>query len=193
MGQGALPRTATLSKGLSKGLAFMAMPFNSHFDSWETHIKNAVLKAGFTPYRTDQNLSEEDWLEAIYQRTRQADIFIAVCSPEPASKAPNANVMYELGFADCLGTPTILVTTNASALPSDLKTRNALTYSKRNPRAFEDELCSRILARTAETDRRSGRAVTGPEAILWHSLVVVSYVTKIHHGFQLLSALDPAV
>ena len=182
MSQGTLIQTEVDSKGT----AFIAMPFHSHFNTLETAIRNAVLQAGFFPYRTDKNIVEKDWHEAIYLNTKRAAIFIAVCTPEPTTKVPNPNVMYELGWADCLGTPTIILTTDPKNLPSDLRTQNVLTYSGARLKAFEGQLCSWVLARTGSTARLN--ALAGH--LLPQSLALLDFVKKIHHSFQLLSTLD---
>lgn len=172
----------------SKGMAFIAMPFDGAFDPLHTAIRGAVIKANLFPYRTDQSVDENDWSQSIYMRTKQASIFIAVCSPEPTTKVPNPNVMYELGWADCYGKPTVLITTDARSIPSDLKTRNMIIYSnsKLKLKTLESDLCARIQALTANS------AQPPPLAghLLPQALLMLDFVKKLHHAFQLLSTLD---
>jgi len=82
----------------------------------------AVLQANLEPVRVDWRIEEEDWKEAIFSRMRAAGVFIAVCIPESDTRVPNSNVMYELGFAHCLQTPTVIVTSDVNTLPADIKT-----------------------------------------------------------------------
>jgi flagellar biosynthesis chaperone FliJ len=53
---------------------------------------------------------------------------IAVCTPEELNGKANPNVMYELGIADALGKPTLMVTTDLESLPFDVRFKHAFHY-----------------------------------------------------------------
>jgi hypothetical protein len=185
MTQVATPKTQA---GLKK--AFIAMSFDAEFDYLVEPIRSAVLQAGFYPSRVDWGPKAEDWLQEMFVRIHDADVIIAVCTPERQTRVPNANVMYELGFAHCLGTPAVIVTTDIDTLPSDLKTRDAITYSASEPKALKDKLCARIATGAKQRDEAPAKPTRDTDFVLSHSLPILSFVTRILQAFQKLDALE---
>ena len=55
-------------------------------------------------------------------------MLVAVCTPEETTGKTNENVMYELGLADALGKPILIMTTDAKSLPFDIAGRQAFEY-----------------------------------------------------------------
>ncbi|GAB6041062.1 hypothetical protein [Endothiovibrio diazotrophicus] len=117
---------------------FIAFPFKiedtSNYPITDV-ISKALLRENMTPTWTN-------WAEPgiiidtrIRSNIREASMVIAICTPS-ADNCTNPNVMYELGLADAIGKPTLIMTTNAEELPFDISNRNAFNY---NPSDTEDK------------------------------------------------------
>lgn len=103
---------------------FVVMPFADEFkDRYELAIKQACLAAGATCARVDEQLFLENILERIYDQIRNADVVVAEMTGR------SQNVFYEVGYAHGVGTPVILVTSDASDIPFDLKHYPHVVYS----------------------------------------------------------------
>jgi hypothetical protein len=171
---------------------FVAMPYDTQFNRLSWAISEAVHQANLRAYQPNRSLFEDDWQEAIYLNIKSARVFIAVCTPEPKTSAPNANVMYELGFARCLGIPTIVLTTDMTSLPADVRTLQSLNY--REPLAdldretFLSELCERVLAKANEKPP-SGRVPPAQGALLTSALAILECVRWLHKGYLLPQSL----
>lgn len=104
--------------------AFVMMPFDPVFqDVYRLGIKEAAVSLGFRAERLDEQIFAEGMMDRLYQQIEQADIIIADMSNK------NANVFYEVGFAHAKDKLCILLTSNASDIPFDLKHRRHIVYS----------------------------------------------------------------
>lgn len=106
--------------------AFVAMPFDSGFDSIWRAIRSACAACRVSVTRVDQSHRHESIRDEICDTIRSSDFMIAVASPH--SGASNPNVMLEIGFARALQKPVLLLTDAADMLPFDLRTQRALIY-----------------------------------------------------------------
>lgn len=112
---------------------FIAFPFSLNAPSAEyplTEVINkAIQKEGLTPCWVDWAAPGTNIIENVTREILGATMVIAVCSPEGSTGKANPNVMYELGRAEALGKPILMMTTDPSALPFDIRGTNAFTYS----------------------------------------------------------------
>ena len=112
---------------------FIAFPFDdleSPSDYPVTRlIDEAVHDADLDPLWIQRDPAGQNVAESITSGIRGASMVIAVCTPE-LSKKSNPNVMYELGLADALGKPTLMMTTDANTLPFDVRGKKAFAYKE---------------------------------------------------------------
>ena len=180
-------------------VAFIAVPFSEEFRNIQDSIVTAVTATGLTPKLLNLNPDHAEFLKGIFEHTREATIVIAVCSPETTGGYPNPNVMYELGLAHSIGKSTVILTSDISLLPADLRARTAVTYSpgKENSKSFVNRLEAeihrakdRVKDRLIENGcpdvsvaRARHRIVLNPEA--WDCFIqILSAAKDVHHYFQ---------
>ena len=102
----------------------MIMPFEECFDGiWEVVIKSTVEGAGDACLRADDIFKPGSILADIVDAIRTADYIIADLTRQ------NPNVYYELGFAHALNKPVILLTSDISTLPFDVKQQRVIEYT----------------------------------------------------------------
>lgn len=108
----------------SSNLCFMLMPFNEYFDKIYKHlIYPTITEAGLKSLRADEIFSPGSIMEQIRSAIQQSRICIADLTGR------NPNVLYELGIAQTLGKPIILMTQDISDVPFDLKHMRVILYS----------------------------------------------------------------
>jgi nucleoside 2-deoxyribosyltransferase len=99
------------------------MPFSADFDDvYKIAIKEAAQNVSIHAERLDEQMFDEGMLERIYRQIEVADIIIADLSTK------NANVFYELGFAHAREKLCILLTSDTSEIPFDLRHRRHIVY-----------------------------------------------------------------
>lgn len=106
--------------------AFMVMQFGQQYDHiWTNVVHHTVKEAGLLPIRADDVYGPNPILVDIKRAIERASIVIGEISPV------NANVFYEIGFADALGKPLILLANKATKLPFDLSGYRVIFYDDR--------------------------------------------------------------
>lgn len=104
--------------------AFVLMPFDSSFeDVYRMGIKETASALGLRAERVDEQIYREGMLERIYRQIEAADVIIADMTGK------NPNVFYEVGYAHAKDKICILLTSDASDIPFDLKHRRHIVYS----------------------------------------------------------------
>jgi hypothetical protein len=110
---------------------FIAMPFAEEFNSvYVEAIKPALIRAGYNPVRADYIHRPGDIMDQMIQHIHNASIFVADITNL------NANVMYEIGMADTLGKPLVLIWESdqmgeiKDKLPFDIGHRRIIKYKK---------------------------------------------------------------
>jgi hypothetical protein len=99
-----------------KPFCFVLMPFDSSFnDLYEFGIKGACSDTGVYCERVDEQIFLGSMLERIYSQISRADLLVADMTGK------NPNVFYEVGYAHALGKNVVLLTSNSSDIPFDLK------------------------------------------------------------------------
>ncbi|PTX94373.1 hypothetical protein [Opitutus sp. ER46] len=141
---------------------FVAYPFAIHDGRCEpitSVINDAVDQAHLAPYWIERKTTGKDFIATIRQEISQSAMVVAICTPD-ARHPVNPNVTYELGLADALGKPTLILINNAENLPADLRSHGVLEYSsgelkhQRGKQALADRLAIKI----RELQQRSRKA-----------------------------------
>lgn len=109
-------------------LCFIATPFKDEYHEICSSIRDAALNINLRPFTTRSLQRGRDFVSSIFDAVRSAKMIVAVCTPEPNQSQPNPNVMYELGLADSLGKPAIILTNDVSQLPADIRNRDVIEY-----------------------------------------------------------------
>lgn len=93
---------------------------------YENVFKPAIVKANLNPIRSDESLTPTITPD-ILNRLRNASFVFADIS---GKSSPNPNVMYELGYREAFGLPSIIVRDENSPIPFDIKDKRIITISK---------------------------------------------------------------
>lgn len=108
------------------GSCFVLMPFRETFNSYYQQIIIPAIQAtNLHPVRADEITQAGTIVNQVWDEIHAATLCIAELT------GLNANVMYELGLADALQKPTILLTQNVDEVPFDLRHRRLLAYDTR--------------------------------------------------------------
>jgi uncharacterized protein YutE (UPF0331/DUF86 family) len=112
----------------SSTLCFVMMPIGRESESvyWRL-IKPAAEQMGLTPLRADQIMAPGQIMEQIRAAIRESRVCITDIT------AANANVLYELGLAEALGKPIILIGQIGSQPPFDIASRRYIAYDPASP------------------------------------------------------------
>lgn len=104
--------------------AFVLMPFRKEFDDvYKFGIKEPASQLDILAERVDEQIYTEGILERIYRQIDIADIVIADMTGQ------NPNVFYEVGYAHAKNKLCILLTSNSTDIPFDLKYRRHVVYN----------------------------------------------------------------
>ena len=107
---------------IEKDLVFVLTPFHEEFqDTYET-IQKACNKVGLRCLRGDEEFVSGDLLPHILSLIVRARLIIANIDSR------NPNVFYELGIAQALDKPTIIVASSVPDMPFDLRTRKIIIF-----------------------------------------------------------------
>jgi len=105
--------------------AFVLMPFDKSFDDvYKLGIKEAAKEVGIKAERLDDQIFDSNMLDKIYKEIEKADLIIADMSDR------NANVFYEVGYADARKKLVLLLTSDAKDIPFDFLHRPHIIYNK---------------------------------------------------------------
>lgn len=117
-------------------LAFVLTPFSAEESEAYEAIKDGCIQAGFHPDRGDETFVEGPILGHILLQIARAALVIANIGSR------NPNVFYELGIAQALGKPTILISRTLEDVPFDLRHMRVLFFNdtKRLPDLIREEL-----------------------------------------------------
>ncbi|HEX8876578.1 MAG TPA: hypothetical protein VF777_07505 [Phycisphaerales bacterium] len=100
------------------------MPFAKSFDGiWEHVIRPSVRKCGDDVARADDFFTVGDIMADVRVRIQSCDYIVADLTGR------NPNVFYELGFAQCLGKPSILLSQSIEDIPFDIRSQRVLLYA----------------------------------------------------------------
>jgi hypothetical protein len=92
----------------------------------------------------------DNWRQAVRDAVKRSSALVVVlASPEAGT---NAWLGYEVGMAEALGIPVLVVVSRnfpGSSMPSDLRDIQAIAFDPANPAAAADALAARIVAQAA--------------------------------------------
>lgn len=108
---------------------FVMMPFAPPLGDYYAKIyKPAIEKAGLRPVRADTEIfGTGKIIDQIWSGINQAKVLVAELTTR------NPNVFYELGLAHALEKPVVLVSSNESDVPFDLKHIRVIYYDVTDP------------------------------------------------------------
>lgn len=104
--------------------AFVLMPFDKTFDDiYKLGIQETAQQCGVNATRLDEQLFDSNMVLEIYKQIDKADFIIADMTSR------NANVFYEVGYADARKKLILLLTKNAEDIPFDFLQRPHIIYN----------------------------------------------------------------
>lgn len=116
----------------SSNFCFVLMPFSEPFDIvYHEIIKPIVVSNGIEVLRADDIYGPGIIMEQIRSAIQQSRFCISDVTGR------NPNVLYELGIAQTLGKPTILLVQDMKDVPFDLKTNRFILYDIKNTGSLE--------------------------------------------------------
>lgn len=105
-------------------LCFVMMPFDANFnDIYRLLIAPVAMDNGLTVLRADEMAGPGFIMEQIRTAIQQSRLCIADLTGR------NPNVLYEIGFAQALGKPLVLIAQEGSELPFDVSQQRVVFYS----------------------------------------------------------------
>jgi hypothetical protein len=114
---------ANIAATVERPRAFVATQFTALFDRiWDQVIRKAAEAEGFNPIRIDEVAGPNPILADIKRHVAEAAVVIAEITPL------NANVFYEVGYADALNKPLILLAHAGTKLPFDIQGYRTVFY-----------------------------------------------------------------
>lgn len=131
---------------MSELLAFVILPSRPEFIDFYTDVLVPVLEsAGYEAQRAENVFNQQNALKDAVLKIHRANIIVADLT------VPSASVLYELGIAQGLLKPTILVTQRMERVPFDLRSYRVLEYSTHYKRIEEFKSKLRDLAEKHKT------------------------------------------
>jgi hypothetical protein len=103
-------------------LVFILTPFHDKYSEDYKVIREACTQSGFNAYRGDENYIKGDIFPEMLKLIVKANLIIANVNGR------NPNVLYELGIAQALDKPVILISSDPDKLPIDIKSKRFLVY-----------------------------------------------------------------
>lgn len=107
----------------NKQLVFILMPFRNELQSIYEKIKETVEGNKLSCFRCDDIFSEGPIIEQIWENICKSWMIIADATGK------NANVFYEIGLADAIGKPVIIIAQNKNDIPFNIKDRGYIIYT----------------------------------------------------------------
>lgn len=118
------PAQSSLIEATSR-LCFVMMPFGNNFDEvYRMLIAPAVSDSGLQVLRADEMANPGFIMEQIRTAIQQSRLCIADIT------GSNANVLFEVGYAQAMGKPIVILAEEGSRLPFDIAQLRVLMYGK---------------------------------------------------------------
>jgi hypothetical protein len=107
---------------------FVSSPFEPRFDPVFKTIQDAATERYLQAFRIDQGFIGEPIADSIRQKVRESRVLIADLT------GTNANVLNEIGFAQALGKPLVLISQDEPTdAPFNVRGLRILRYSEKQP------------------------------------------------------------
>jgi hypothetical protein len=107
---------------IDQRLIFILTPFNEIYYEDYKVIREACTGSGFKAFRGDENYFKGDIFPEMLKLIVKSNLIIANINGR------NPNVLYELGIAQALDKPVILISSEPEKLPIDIKSKRFLIY-----------------------------------------------------------------
>jgi len=107
---------------IDEKLIFILTPFHERYEGDYSVIREVCASTGFKAYRGDENYFKSDIFPEMLKLIVKANLIIANINGR------NPNVLYELGIAQALDKPVILISKEPDNLPIDIKSKRFLIY-----------------------------------------------------------------
>jgi hypothetical protein len=117
---------------------FVIQPFNKSSEGVYELIRSAASVANADIARSDSAAASPDIVDGIRSAIQSASLIVADLTNS------NPNVMYEIGFAQALGKPLLLVASSSRSIPFDLARVRVVIYDLTSPNEFVDRLAKSI-------------------------------------------------
>ena len=102
---------------------FISTPFSPAFDEVSRAISEVAIERGLSPYRVDQDHLAEPITQAIDRKIRESRLVVADIT------GSNPNVLHEIGQAQSLGKPLIIISQNdQESAPFNVRALRILRY-----------------------------------------------------------------
>jgi hypothetical protein len=134
---------------IDRELIFVLTPFHPRFTNDYNAIRQICLDAGFKCYRGDETFFKSDIFPEMLKHIVKANLIIANLNGK------NPNVLYELGIAQALDKPVILIAKTPENLPVDIKSKRFLIYSDQKDleALLKDELIKLLKSQVAKDQK----------------------------------------
>ena len=113
---------------------WVAMDFGTSFNNMSDSIRDVLRELEYTPIRADELKSSQTINEDVRDGIDGCAFFIADDS------GANPNVLWEIGLADALSKPTILITRDIRTAPFSTKERRHITYQQDNLASLRSQI-----------------------------------------------------
>lgn len=150
------PGRSSTPATLTNKTCFVMQPFAPPYGGYyETMFEPAIEKSGLQPIRADAEIfGTGKVMDQVWRGIKSADVLVAELTTK------NANVYYELGIAHALGKPVVLIASNESDVPFDLRHIRVIYYDMTDP--FWG---SKLIDKIADNIRS---ALEDPEEAIFH-------------------------
>jgi hypothetical protein len=108
---------------IDKKLIFILTPFHDKYYEDYKVIQDTCTQNGFKCFRGDENYFKSDIFPEMLKLIVKSTLIIANINGR------NPNVLYELGIAQALDKPILLISKNPESLPIDIKSKRFLIYT----------------------------------------------------------------
>lgn len=143
-------------QGVTRGRAFVAMPFSKAFEHVWRCIENACIDARLRPTRVDRLVYIENIWSQIVHEIANCSVLVADFTSGWLGRAPNVNVVTEAAHAVAIKKPVIVITQSpAEALPFDWRHVPVIRYARTSSGLAE---LRRVLAERLDQVGRGARA-----------------------------------
>jgi hypothetical protein len=117
---------------------FLIQPSDESFKGVYELIRAAASAANASVARSDSLTRTDSGVESIQSSIQAASLVVADVTHG------NPNVMYELGFAQALGKPLLIIASSSRSIPFDLARVRVVIYDVANPNEFVERLARSI-------------------------------------------------
>lgn len=116
---------------IEKRTVFVLTPFHPEFEEDYLVIKRTCDEVGLSCFRGDESYFSSDIFSQMLRLIVSSNLVIANINGR------NPNVLYELGVAQALDKPVILISRQPELLPIDIKSKRFLIYKNYDELRFE--------------------------------------------------------